>query len=84
MRHFAPFGRRHVLGRMLLTAAGALAAPPLLASRAVTLGLTPVFLDSDIVLVRHIESHISARLGRPVQVVKRRTYREVTSLLVAG
>jgi len=54
MRHFAPFGRRHVLGRMLLTAAGALAAPPLLASRAVTLGLTPVFLDSDIVLVRHI------------------------------
>lgn len=84
MHRIAPLGRRNVLSRTLLTAAGALAAPPLLASRAVTLGLTPVFLDSDIVLVRHIESHISARLGRPVQVVKRRTYREVTTLLVAG
>jgi phosphonate transport system substrate-binding protein len=69
---------------MLLTAAAALGAPPALASRPVTLGLTPVFLDSDIVLVRQIEGHLSARLGRPVQVVKRRTYREVTSLLVAG
>lgn len=84
MRRIAPLRRRHVFGRMLLAAAGALAAPPLLANRAVTLGLTPVFLDSDIVLVRQIEAHISSRLGRPVQVVKRRTYREVTSLLVAG
>ena len=70
--------------RAILTAAAALVAPPALAARTVTLGLTPVFLDSDIVLVRQIEGHISARLGRPVQVVKRRTYREVTSLLVAG
>lgn len=61
-----------------------MAAPPAFAARAVTLGLTPVFLDSDIVLVRQIESHLSTRIGRPVQVVKRRTYREVTSLLVAG
>jgi phosphonate transport system substrate-binding protein len=84
MRRTALPARRRLCRRTLLAATAALAAPPVLAARAVTLGLTPVFLDSDIVLVRQIEGHISARLGRPVQVVKRRTYREVTSLLVAG
>ena len=84
MRSTAPPARRRLPRRALLTAATTLVAPPALARRTVTLGLTPVFLDSDIVLVRQIEGHISARLGVPVQVVKRRTYREVTSLLVAG
>jgi phosphonate transport system substrate-binding protein len=67
-----------------MAAAGVLAAPAARAARTVTLGLTPVFLDSDIVLVRQIEGHISNRIGLPVQVIKRRTYREVTSLLLAG
>ena len=84
MRRTALPARCRLYRRTLLTAAAALATPPALASRTVTLGLTPVFLDSDIVLVGQIERHISARLGRLVQVVKRRTYREVTSLLVAG
>lgn len=84
MRRAAPPARIPMRRRTLLGAAAALSAPPALAARSVTLGLTPVFLDSDIVLVRQIEGHISARLGCPVQVVKRRTYREVTSLLVAG
>ncbi len=84
MRRTALPARSRLYRRTLLAAAAALAAPPALAARIVTLGLTPVFLDSDIVLVRQIESHISARIGVPVQVVKRRTYREVTSLLVAG
>ncbi len=84
MRRTALPARRRLHRRALLAAAATLAAPRAQAARTVTLGLTPVFLDSDIVLVRQIEGHISARLGRPVQVVKRRTYREVTSLLVAG
>jgi phosphonate transport system substrate-binding protein len=84
MRRTALPARHRLYRRTLLAAAAALAAPPALAARTVTLGLTPVFLDSDIVLVRQIEGHISARVGVPVQVVKRRTYREVTSLLVAG
>jgi phosphonate transport system substrate-binding protein len=75
--------------RALLAAAPALAGVGVLpagarAARAVTLGLTPVFLDSDIVLVRQIEAYLSRQLGRTVQVVKRRTYREISSLLVAG
>lgn len=84
MRRTTLPARRRLYRRALLAASAALATPAALAARSVTLGLTPVFLDSDIVLVRQIEGHISARLGRPVQVVKRRTYREVTSLLVAG
>lgn len=77
---------QHRLARRAVLSLGAmgLSAPAARAAPTVTVGLTPVFLDSDIVLVRQIESHLSARLGRPVQVVKRRTYREVTSLLVAG
>lgn len=71
--------------RALIAAAPGLAmASGARAARPVTLGLTPVFLDSDIVLVRQIEAYLSRRLGRPVQVVKRRTYREISSLLVAG
>jgi len=72
---------RRVIGSAI---AGTLAAPQLLAAQAVTFGLTPVFLDSDIVLVRQIEAYLAGRLGRAVSVVKRRTYREVTSLLVAA
>jgi phosphonate transport system substrate-binding protein len=75
-----------VLGRRRLgvALAASLAAPPIHAAQAVIFGLTPVFLDSDIILVRQIEAYLSQRLDRQVMVVKRRTYREVTSLLVAA
>jgi phosphonate transport system substrate-binding protein len=63
---------------------GALVVPAVHAAPPVTFGLTPVFLDSDIVLVRQIEAYLTARLDRTVTVVKRRTYREVTSLLLAA
>jgi hypothetical protein len=84
MRRAALPARRRLYRHAFLAASATPATPPALAARTVTPGLTPVFRDSDIVLVRQIEGHISARLGRPVQVVKRRTCREVTSLLVAG
>ena len=47
-------------------------------------GLTPVFLDSDIQLLSMLESYLVARLGRPVQLVKRRTYQEITAMLLSG
>lgn len=53
------------------------------AARPVLFGLTPVFLDSDIQLIAEIERYLSRRIGRSVQLVKRRTYQEITSLLVA-
>jgi phosphonate transport system substrate-binding protein len=71
--------------RLVVAGAAALACPfPARATAPVTFGLTPVFLDSDIVLVRQIEAYLSRAIGRRVQVVKRRTYREISSLLVAG
>ena len=48
------------------------------------IGLTPVFLDSDLRLTGQIEAYLAARLERPVNLVKRRTYIEITALLAAG
>lgn len=70
---------------MIGVAATALAAPSVrAASEPFRIGLTPVFLDSDLRLTGQIESYLSARLARPVSLVKRRTYMEITSLLVAA
>ncbi|MDR3422853.1 MAG: phosphonate ABC transporter substrate-binding protein, partial [Xanthobacteraceae bacterium] len=47
-------------------------------------GLTPVFLDSDVQLLSMLETYLVARLRRPVQLVKRRTYQEITAMLLSG
>jgi phosphonate transport system substrate-binding protein len=60
-------------------------APAILAkSRSVLFGLTPVFLDSDIKLTAELEQYLSEKLSSNVSLVKRRTYMEITSLLLAG
>ena len=53
-------------------------------SGTVTFGLTPVFLDSDLELLSNLELYLSSALRRSVHLVKRRTYQEVTSLLISG
>ncbi len=55
-----------------------------LAAEAVSFGLNPLFLDSDIELLSMIGSYLGAQLGRPVQLVRRRTYQEITALLLSG
>jgi phosphonate transport system substrate-binding protein len=74
--------------RALLISAGAgLAASmmrPAIASEAVSFGLTPVFLDSDIQLLAMLEEYLANQLARPVALVKRRTYQEITALLLSG
>jgi phosphonate transport system substrate-binding protein len=47
-------------------------------------GLTPVFLDSDIELLNELEAYLSEAMSRPVSLVKRRTYQEITALLLSG
>jgi phosphonate transport system substrate-binding protein len=47
-------------------------------------GLTPVFLTSDLELLGHLRAYLTARLGGPVELVTRRTYQEITALLVSG
>lgn len=47
-------------------------------------GLTPVFLDSDVQLLAALQRYLEDRLHRPVELVRRRTYQEITLLLLSG
>lgn len=65
--------------------AGALAMPAVVRARSpVTFGLTPVFLDSDLELLDLLTRYFAARIGQPVRLVKRRTYQEITAMLLSG
>jgi phosphonate transport system substrate-binding protein len=71
--------------RVFVAGAAGLFAPAVQARvEAASFGLTPVFLDSDLRLTRDLEAYLTRHLERPVSLVKRRTYMEITSLLVAG
>jgi phosphonate transport system substrate-binding protein len=76
-------GRRDILAGFL---AATLLWPmnPAGAAEAVSIGLNPLFLDSDIQLLSLLQTYLAERLGRPVQLIKRRTYQEVTALLLSG
>ena len=79
----ARFSRRDVLAGVTAAAilrpmSAAIAADP------VSIGLNPLFLDSDIQLLSLLQSYLVERLGRPVQLLKRRTYQEITALLLSG
>jgi phosphonate transport system substrate-binding protein len=45
--------------------------------------LTPVLLTSDLVMLDELKDYLSRSLGRPVHLVTRRTYQEITALLVS-
>src|SRR5918992_5033183 len=47
-------------------------------------GLTPVFLDSDVQLLAALRRYLEDRLQRSVELVQRRTYQEITLLLLSG
>ena len=54
------------------------------AAEAVSVGLNPLFLDSDIQLLSLLQTYLAERLERPVQLIKRRTYQEITALLLSA
>lgn len=77
--------------RGLLSAALSLSAAGLVTSGArseraqpVQFGLTPVFLTSDLELLGNLAAYLKQALRRDVQLVTRRTYQEITALLLAG
>ena len=76
-------GRRDLLAA-LAAAALLWSMKPAGAAEAVSIGLNPLFLDSDIQLLSLLQSYLAERLGRPVQLIKRRTYQEITALLLSG
>lgn len=47
-------------------------------------GLTPVFLSNDLELLSKLKNYLSCQTGREVQLVQRRTYEEITALLLSG
>jgi phosphonate transport system substrate-binding protein len=48
------------------------------------LGLTPVFLDNDAVVIERLRSALSQALGEPVDLIQRRTYQEITATILDG
>lgn len=80
--------RRSLWGRRSVLAAGGAALLASGVSRAeefpVRFGLTPVFLDSDTQLLANLEQYLSDRIGRPVALIKKRTYQEITLMLLSG
>lgn len=47
-------------------------------------GLTPVFLSNDLELLGNLQRYLSSKLDVPVELITRRTYQEITALLVSG
>lgn len=54
------------------------------ADRTINFGLTPVFLTNDLELLTKLKSYLERSTGYSVQLVQRRTYEEITSLLLSG
>lgn len=52
--------------------------------RTISFGLTPVFLTNDLELLTRLKSYLERSTGCSVQLVQRRTYEEITSLLLSG
>lgn len=75
--------RRFIISGMAAVSFGALAGT---AKGIATLkfGLTPVFLSNDLELLSRLKNYLSRQTGSEVQLVQRRTYEEITALLLSG
>lgn len=76
--------RQAVATLAILGALSALPARSRAASGEVRFGLTPVFLSSDLELLTQLRAYLAGALERPVTLVTRRTYQEITALLLSG
>lgn len=76
--------------RLLLGAAASLCFPGMAWTEqpsmpgTIRFGLTPVFLISDLELLDRLKSYLEKTTGHPVLLIMRRTYQEITALLVSG
>lgn len=79
--------RRLTRRNLLMTGAAAGLCPRAgraIAQGAFRFGLTPVFLDNDAVIIDRLGATLSAAMDRPIELVQRRTYQEITGLLLEG
>ncbi|MCM2563333.1 PhnD/SsuA/transferrin family substrate-binding protein [Lutimaribacter sp. EGI FJ00015] len=74
----------HLIKRRTLVQAGiaALVMGQARAQPVFRLGLTPVFLDNDAVVIDGLRRVLSRGMGREIELVQRRTYQEITGLLL--
>ncbi|MFN3846108.1 MAG: PhnD/SsuA/transferrin family substrate-binding protein [Paracoccaceae bacterium] len=72
--------------RQALVLIGAVCAAPTVAQSdpPIRLGLTPVFLDNDGAVILQLREALAKGTGRSIELVQRRTYQEVTGLLLEG
>lgn len=54
------------------------------AQQPLNFGLTPVFLTNDLELLTKLETYLAHKTGREIALVQRRTYEEITGLLLSG
>ena len=78
--------RRDFISRAFALATGLTVGktPALAQIEKVRFGLTPVFLSHDLGLLTSLEEYLSQATDYPVELVQKRTYQEITTLLAAG
>ena len=76
--------RRALLGGAAATLATVALSGRAEANEGLRFALTPVFLTSDLELIDRLRFYLETATGRPVELVSRRTYQEITAMLTAG
>jgi phosphonate transport system substrate-binding protein len=81
----AGMSRRQILAAGAAGVSVALARPRRsMAQPPFRLGLTPVFLDNDAAIVGQLRRALEAQMDRPIELLQKRTYQEVSGLLLEG
>ncbi|MGH6816251.1 MAG: PhnD/SsuA/transferrin family substrate-binding protein [Hyphomicrobiaceae bacterium] len=80
--------RSAISRRRLLTGASsiicvAVGGPATTSAAPLRFALTPVLLTSDLLMLEELKRYLARVIERPVHLVTRRTYQEITALLVA-
>lgn len=82
--HGPYIGRRQALAYAAGIAASFIPKHGAAAQEAIRFGLTPVFLTNDLELLTKLKAYLSRKTGADVHLVQRRTYEEITALLVSA
>jgi phosphonate transport system substrate-binding protein len=82
------FSRRAALGLIAAGGTGLFRSPAFgtvhRAAAEISVGLTPVVLNDDLALLAGLKAYLESAIGRPVKLSLKRTYQEITTLLVSG
>jgi phosphonate transport system substrate-binding protein len=82
MQRRKTIGRRRLLTGLAGLAGAAASRPLCAADLPFRFALTPVLLTSDLVMLEELKAYLARAMDRPVHLITRRTYQEITALLV--